>query len=160
MKDVKNRKSKLTPGIFLELYTLGYIIGKDTEVYGKEILDTIKMYNTVWQPSHGTFYPVINNMLKEGLIEYAYEYDSKKYWDYKLNSDDDGVEKVQDIFARCNDFLNYLYERHPNQSILIVSHGSPIRALHHILSNSDLYGDLLDVEINNCYCEEFEIEEK
>lgn len=80
MKDVKNRKSKLTPGIFLELYTLGYIIGKDTEVYGKEILDTIKMYNTVWQPSHGTFYPVINNMLKEGLIEYAYEYDSKKYY--------------------------------------------------------------------------------
>lgn len=80
MKQVKNRKSRLTPGIFLELYTLGYIIGKDTEVYGKEILDNIKMYNAVWQPSHGTFYPVINNMLEEGLIEYAYEYDSRKYY--------------------------------------------------------------------------------
>lgn len=80
MKQVRNRKSKLTPGIFLELYTLGYIIGKDTEVYGKEILDNIKMYNTVWQPSHGTFYPVISNMLDEGLIEYAYEYDSRKYY--------------------------------------------------------------------------------
>lgn len=88
------------------------------------------------------------------------EYDSKKYWNYALNSGDDGVEKVQDIFERCTDFLNYLYERHPNQSILIVSHGSPIRAFHHILSNSDLYGNLLDVEINNCYCEEFEVEGK
>lgn len=80
MKQVKNRKSKLTPGIFLELYTLSYIIGKDTEVYGKEILDSIKLYNTVWHPSHGTFYPVINHMLEEGLIEYAYEYDSRKYY--------------------------------------------------------------------------------
>lgn len=80
MKNVKDRKSKLTPGVFLELYTLGYIIGKDTEVYGKEILDKINMYNTVWQPSHGTFYPVINHMLKDGLIEYAYEFDSKKYY--------------------------------------------------------------------------------
>lgn len=88
------------------------------------------------------------------------EYNSKKYWDYNLNSGDKGVEKVQDIFARCDDFLNYLYDRHPNESILIVSHGSPIRAFHHILNESDLTGNLLDVEIGNCYCEEIELDGK
>ena len=36
-------------------------------------------------------------------------YDANKYWDYNLNCGDLGVEKVQDIFKRCNEFLNYIF---------------------------------------------------
>lgn len=85
------------------------------------------------------------------------EYDAVKYWDYELNCGDNGVEKVQDIFKRCQSFLDYLYERHPDEDILVVTHGSPVRALHHLLKGTDLTGNLLDIKIDNCYCEEIEI---
>lgn len=75
-----NQLSRLSTSKFLELYSLSYIINKDAEVYGKEILDHIKKYNLAWNPSHGSFYPIMNSMLKDGLIEYAYEYDAKKYY--------------------------------------------------------------------------------
>lgn len=87
------------------------------------------------------------------------KYDPKKYWDYNLNSNDKGVEPVQDVFLRCEDFLNYIKEKHKGQNIMIVSHGSPIRALRHLILNSDLNGNLLDIEIPNLYCEEYELED-
>lgn len=82
MRKLKNDEDikKITPRAFLELYTLGYIIGKDTEVYGKEIIDCIKDSGISWNPSHGTFYPVLNDLQTNGLIEYVYEYDSRKFY--------------------------------------------------------------------------------
>ena len=38
-------------------------------------------------------------------------YDASKYWDYTLNSNDDDVEKIQDVFNRCQSFINDLKER-------------------------------------------------
>ena len=70
------------------------------------------------------------------------EYDFTKFWDYNLNSGDLGVERVQDIFKRCRDVLNYIIKKHPGKDILIVSHGAPVRAMHHLLRNSDLNGNL------------------
>ena len=85
-------------------------------------------------------------------------YDAKKYWDYNLNSNDLGVEPVQDIFKRCEDFLDYIKNKYDDDtSILIVSHGAPIRALHHILSNTDRNSNLLEFSIPNCYFKEYEI---
>ena len=86
------------------------------------------------------------------------EYDVKKYWDYKLKSSDLGVEPIQNIFLRCQDFLDYVMKKHANdEHLLIVSHGSLIRVLHHLLHHSNVYGDLLDVDIINCYCETIEV---
>lgn len=89
------------------------------------------------------------------------KYDSHKYWDYNLNSGENGVEKVQDIFKRCQSFLDYIIEKHSGEDILIVTHGSPVRALRHLLKGTNLTTDnLLDVKIGNCYCEEIEIIDK
>lgn len=89
------------------------------------------------------------------------KYDHKKYWDYNLNCGDDDVEKIQDVFKRCEDFLNYIFEHEAGKNILIVSHGSTIRALHHLLNKTDLKnGNLFDVDICNCYCEEIDITDK
>lgn len=84
-------------------------------------------------------------------------YDVKKYWDYDLNCSDLGVESVQDVFSRCKDFLDYVTNKHSDEHILIVSHGVTIRALHHLLHHNDLRGNLLDVDIINCYCETIEV---
>ena len=34
------------------------------------------------------------------------EYNPEKYWDYNLNSSDDGVECLTDLFERCQNFLD------------------------------------------------------
>lgn len=86
-------------------------------------------------------------------------YDSKKYWNYEKNISDRGVEPVKDLFARCDEFLQYIKEKHKNQDILIVTHGSPCRALRHLLLSHDLTSNLLDKDIDNLYCEEFEIKD-
>ena len=85
------------------------------------------------------------------------EYNAFKFWDYKLNRSDYGVEPIQDIFKRCGEFLDYIKEKHAGKDILIVTHGAPYRALRHLLLNHDLNDNLLDNEINNCMMEEFEI---
>lgn len=82
-----------------------------------------------------------------------------KFWDYNLNSGDQNIEKIQDIFERCRDFLDYVIKKHPGKDILIVSHGAPVRAMHHILRKSNLTGNLRDINIKNCYCEIIEFDE-
>lgn len=96
---------------------------------------------------------------KLGKLEgqFREKYDINKYWNYNLNSFDSGVEKIQDIFKRCNDFLNYLKENYNDKTILIVSHGAPIKAFYHIFNNTDLNKNLNNVKIDNCYYKEFEI---
>lgn len=84
-------------------------------------------------------------------------YDSNKYWDYNLNSGDLGVEPVQEIFKRCGEFLDYILEKHKDESVLIVAHAASIRAIRHILLKSDLSKNLLLKDIENCFYEEIEV---
>ena len=87
-------------------------------------------------------------------------YDADSYWDYDTNLSDRGVEPIHDVFKRCSEFLDYIKEKHKGQDILVVSHGSPIRALRHLILNHELKGNLMDDYIDNLYCETFEIEDK
>ena len=87
-------------------------------------------------------------------------YDFKKYWNYNLNCSEQGIEPIQDIFKRCNSFLEDIYQKYPNKSILVVAHGAVIRSLHHILKKTNLNDNLLDIDIPNSYFEEIEIKEK
>ncbi len=80
-------------------------------------------------------------------------YDSSKYWDYNLNCGDSNVEPVQDIFKRCNDFLNYLRDNYSDKSVLIVAHGAVVKAFHYILNNTNLNSNLGKLHIPNCYIE-------
>ena len=84
-------------------------------------------------------------------------YDSNKYWDYNLNAGDLGVEPVQEIFKRCGEFLDYILEKHKDESVLIVAHAASIRAIRHILLKSDLSKNLLLKDIENCFYEEIEV---
>ena len=89
------------------------------------------------------------------------KYDVSKYWDYFLNSNDEEVEPIQDIFKRCNRFMDDLKENYnDNSTVLIVSHGAVTRCLHHILKKSNLNENLLDFKIENCYCREYEFKKE
>ena len=87
-------------------------------------------------------------------------YDANKYWDYELNCSDMGIEPVQDIFKRCNEFLEYVLEKHAGQEVLIVAHAATIRAIRHILLKSSLSKVKLHDVIKNCYYEEIEVKDK
>lgn len=103
----KKKITKITPGNLLELFTLGYIMKKGSEVYLKEVLDEIKKFDITWDISHGTYYPVINSMIKNGYINYMYDYNQKKYYDitsvgkdyYNSNS-----ENYKELLHRTSEF--------------------------------------------------------
>ncbi len=84
-------------------------------------------------------------------------YDANKYWDYNLNCSEQGVEPVQNIFKRCSEFLDYIMEKHKDETVLIVAHAATVRAIRHILLKSDLGKTLLHDDIKNCYYEEIEV---
>ena len=85
------------------------------------------------------------------------EYNTYKFWDYDLNRKDYGVEAIQDIFLRCQDFLDYILKKHKGKNIMIVTHEEPYRTLRYLLLNHKLGGNLLDGPIDNCSCEEFNV---
>lgn len=95
--------NKLSSSMFLKLYILSCGIKKQEPIYGKEVLDYIHSFNIAWKPSHGTLYPIMNSMCEEKLIEFAYEYEGKKYY----NVTEEGRIYYKD---RANDFKNMLFE--------------------------------------------------
>lgn len=85
------------------------------------------------------------------------EYDATLYWDYEKNYSGMGVEKIQSLFDRCRDFLEDLKGK-GYENVLIVTHASPVRALHSLIINKDLNSNLRDFVIPNCFIEELEME--
>lgn len=85
-------------------------------------------------------------------------YNAYQFWNYSLNRSDFGIEAVQDIFKRCEDFLDYIAVKYPNQNILVVTHSAVYRALRYLLKQEPLKGPLLDGNISNCQYEEFVLE--
>lgn len=84
-------------------------------------------------------------------------YNGKKYWNYKLNYSDNGVEPVQDLFKRTSEFINDLKKNYKDQTILIVSHGATIRALHFCISNYKGNEDFLAFDVPNCAVFEYDL---
>ena len=64
---------------------------------------------------------------------------------------------TQDLFERCESFLSYLKENYNDKNILVVTHGATLRALHHIIKNTDRNSNLLNFKIGNCYFETLEV---
>lgn len=63
------------------------------------------------------------------------EYNAYKFWDYKLNRDDYGIEPIHDLMERSLEFINLLKKDYSSSTVLIVCHNENYRALRHILLN-------------------------
>lgn len=101
-----------------------------------------------------------DNRLRERNLGYL-EGESKdlyamdKYWDTKLNSNDNHIEPINDVYKRVEDFINYLKENYEDKNVLIVSHSAVVRCFHNFLTGTIAKPD--DFKIDNCYLEEFDI---
>lgn len=84
-------------------------------------------------------------------------FDLEKYWDYNLNSTDEEVEGVQEIFKRSQEFLDEILNKNKDKKILIVTHNANVKAIHHILRKTDLNTNLV-FEVHNCYFEKIDLD--
>ena len=67
------------------------------------------------------------------------------------------METLQDVFKRCNEFISYLKDNYSDKTILVVTHSTILRVIHHILYKTDLSSDALYFKVENCYYEEIDI---
>lgn len=78
-------------------------------------------------------------------------------WDYKLNDSSHNIENVQDCLLRAKRFIEKLKEEYSNKTILIISHGSFIKALHFNLVGYDENTDFLSFNPKNSVLYEYDI---
>ena len=84
-------------------------------------------------------------------------FDAKLYWNYNINSNDNGVERVQDLFERVNSFLNDLKKYYKDFTILVVAHGAVVRTLNFAINGYDENTNFLEFDVPNCSIFEYEI---
>ncbi len=84
------------------------------------------------------------------------EYSKHNYWDYKLNNDYNGVEKVKDVLKRTKKFLDKL-KKENYKNVLIVSHAATIRAINFNINGYDCNTDFLSFTANHKEAYEYEI---
>lgn len=78
-------------------------------------------------------------------------------WDYKLNDSSHNIESIQECLLRANKFLNKIKEKYSNKTILIISHGSFMKALHFNLVGYDDDTDFLAFNPKNTTLYEYDL---
>ena len=94
-----------------------------------------------------------------GMCEGAHieEVDTVKCWNFFLNTDDNGIEKVQDLLARVSEFLEDIKVKYKDKNVLVVAHSAVLRAIHYCLHSIPEDGDMSKLEIPNLRLIEYEI---
>lgn len=81
----------------------------------------------------------------------------KKDWCYCLNNNENTGESLAALLERAREFLNKIKTLYNNKTILIVSHGSFIKALHYNIIGYDKNTDFLSFNPKNTYIYEYTI---
>lgn len=82
----------------------------------------------------------------------------EKIWDYKLNYKEEKIESLHDCLDRAKQFIKKLNETYQNKNILIVSHGSLIKAIHFNLIGYNEDTNFLSFNPKNAEVHEYEID--
>ena len=80
-----------------------------------------------------------------------------KYWNFKLNTDINQVEKIQDLMFRITEFIEDMRNKYEDKKVLVVAHSAILRAIHYAINGIPEDGDLLKIEIPNLRIIEYEI---
>ena len=85
------------------------------------------------------------------------EVDTVKCWNFYENTDDNGIEKVQDLLKRVSEFIEDIKARYSDKKVLVVAHSAVLRAIHYSLHPIPEDGDMSKLEIPNLRIIEYEI---
>ncbi len=81
----------------------------------------------------------------------------EQQWNYKLNDSSHNIESLKDCLSRAQQFLVKIKKEYPNKTILIISHGSFIKALYFNLIGYNENTDFLSFNPQNSVVYEYEI---
>ena len=84
------------------------------------------------------------------------EYAKSNYWDLKLDSSNNGVEKVSELFKRVDAFLKYVKTLNC-KNVLLVSHAATIRVIHYIINGYNETTDFLEFKPKNAAVYEYKL---
>lgn len=108
--------SKMSSSSFLTLFSLYVLKTKNEPVYGREIIYEIEtmLDSSVWKPSHGTLYPILEKLEKERLVQIVKKENSRKYYTITeegkqlLNSK---LEEFKGMLMESSQFFNKVVSR-------------------------------------------------
>lgn len=78
-------------------------------------------------------------------------------WNYELNDSSHNIESIQECLLRASKFLNKIKEKYANKKILIVTHGSFMKALHFNIVGYDNSTDFLSFNPKNAVIYEYDL---
>lgn len=78
-------------------------------------------------------------------------------WNYKLEKNPNTGESVKEVLERAKQFLEKINKNYSNKTILIVSHGGFMKALHYNIMGYDENTDFLSFNPQNATVYEYEI---
>ena len=81
----------------------------------------------------------------------------KLMWNLQADTDIGGIEKLSDCLSRANVVLEDIKEKYNSKKVLIVSHGSFIKAMHYNISGYDENTDFLSFSPQNAEYFKYEI---
>ena len=84
--------------------------------------------------------------------------DGKKCWNYYLNTYDEEIEPLREVFKRVYSFLDKIKENFKNKNILIVAHNDIGRAIYCYFNGIPKDGDLLSLNTGNANIMSYECE--
>ena len=96
----------------------------------------------------------------------AFEWKKKKdidyngYWNYHLNLNRNNGESIKTLFMRIENLIADLIRKYPHKNVLLVTHSGVARAIHYYITGIPENGDLTPLEIPNCSCRVYEINEE
>lgn len=85
------------------------------------------------------------------------EVDTVKCWNFYLNSDANGIEKVQDLLKRVSEFIEDIKVKYKDKKVLVVTHSAILRAIHYCLHPIPEDGDMSKLELPNLRIIEYEL---
>lgn len=85
------------------------------------------------------------------------EVDTVNCWNFYLNTDDNKIEKVQDLLKRVSEFIEDIKVRYKDKNVLVVTHSAILRALHYCLHPIPEDGDMSKLELPNLRIIEYEL---
>lgn len=94
-----------------------------------------------------------------GMCEGAHidEVDTVKCWNFFLNTDNNGIERVRDLLMRVSDFLEDIKVKYSDKNVLVVTHSAILRAIHYSLRPIPEDGDMSKLELPNLRIVEYEL---
>ena len=77
------------------------------------------------------------------------------FWNYYSKVKVEGLETIEELFKRVNDFLEEIKEKYKEKNILLVTHGGVARAVYFYFNEMPKDGMIKDYGASNCEVAEY-----